>query len=173
MIIARLLTNVIPQINLYIGSSEMSVWQYRILITFYMVVLQCSQWLRRQNVWIYAMLVMTMNLGLMMSHDLIWLYYFFGLHGLLFIHAIDYQRVYTTTQISSYQERFTIVPCMRASLKHCDFDISRESIRMHYRKIINRTLNVILLGKIECFILIRILIGALLQPRIIIVILNL
>ena len=71
MIIARLLTNVIPQINLYIGSSEMSVWQYRILITFYMMVLQCSQWLRRQNVSIYAMLVITTNLGLMMSHDLL------------------------------------------------------------------------------------------------------
>ena len=71
MMMVKIPTNAIPQINLHISSSEMSVWQYRILITFYMMVLQCSQWLRRQNISIYAILAITMNLGLMMSHDLI------------------------------------------------------------------------------------------------------
>ena len=60
--------HVILQINLFLNPSEMSVWQYRILITFYMMVLQCSQWLRRQNILIYAMLAIIMNLGFMMSY---------------------------------------------------------------------------------------------------------
>ena len=71
MIIVRLLKNVIPEINLYISSSEMSVWQYHILITFYIMVLQCSQWLKRQNISKYAMLAITMNLGLIMSNNII------------------------------------------------------------------------------------------------------
>ena len=69
-------SHVILQINLFLNPSEMSVWQYRILITFYMMVLQCSQWLRRQNISIYAMLSITMNLGFMMSLNFIGIYYF-------------------------------------------------------------------------------------------------
>ena len=61
-------SHVILQINVFLNPSEMSVWQYRILITFYMMVLQCSQWLRRQNILIYAMLAIIMNLGFMMSY---------------------------------------------------------------------------------------------------------
>ena len=75
MIIDRLLRNVITQINLYFSPSEMSVWQYRILITFYMMVLQCSQWLRKWNITIYAMLAITMNWDFMMSYNSIWLYH--------------------------------------------------------------------------------------------------
>ena len=64
-------SNVILQIKSFLNPIEMSVWQYRILITFYMMVLQCSQWLRRKNISIYAILAITMNLGLMMSHEII------------------------------------------------------------------------------------------------------